>query len=189
MGFGRQHQAMQRDREGFCEAIELIEGNLEPASFECGNRVDGPPELFGKAGSTPATSNAQAFAVAEGGKKHGDKQVVTAEFIAGFVGFAGINVMLEGAVHGGLDKGVDAGYCVHGLQLLFFELLYGVLPRETGACNPFLWASGFIPDSSATGEGAVLRQIQITAVISHMDNYETIAIFAANAFPPPVGEG
>ena len=42
---------------------------------------------------------------------------------------------------------------------------------------------------SPTGEGAVLRQIQITAVISHMDNYETIAIFAANEFPPPVGEG
>ena len=33
-----------------------------------------------------------------------------------------------------------------------------------------------------------MRQIQITAVISHMDNYETIAIFAANEFPPPVGE-
>lgn len=63
MGFGRQHQAMQRNREGFREAIELIEGNVEPASFECGNRVDGPPELFGKASRTPATSNAQAFAV------------------------------------------------------------------------------------------------------------------------------
>ena len=45
------------------------------------------------------------------------------------------------------------------------------------------------PQPSPTGEGAVLRQIQITAVISHMDNYETIAIFAANEFPPPVGEG
>ena len=43
------------------------------------------------------------------------------------------------------------------------------------------------PQPSPTGEGAVLRQIQITAVISHMDNYETIAIFAANEFPPPVG--
>ncbi|MFC2753147.1 MAG: hypothetical protein ACFN9G_07425, partial [Cardiobacterium sp.] len=31
--------------------------------------------------------------------------------------------------------------------------------------------------------------IQITAAISYMDSYETVAIFAANAFPPPVGEG
>ena len=45
------------------------------------------------------------------------------------------------------------------------------------------------PLPSPTGEGAILRQIQITAVISHMDNDETIAIFAANEFPPPVGEG
>ena len=45
------------------------------------------------------------------------------------------------------------------------------------------------PRPSPTGEGAVLRQIQITAAISHMDSYETVAIFAANAFPPPVGEG
>ena len=45
------------------------------------------------------------------------------------------------------------------------------------------------PQPSPTGEGAVLRQIQITAAVSHMDSYETIAIFAANEFPPPVGEG
>ena len=45
------------------------------------------------------------------------------------------------------------------------------------------------PRPSPTGEGAVLRQIQITAAISHMDSYETVAIFAANEFPPPVGEG
>ena len=38
------------------------------------------------------------------------------------------------------------------------------------------------------GEGAVLRQIQITAAISHMDGYETVAIFAANEFSPPVEE-
>ena len=46
-----------------------------------------------------------------------------------------------------------------------------------------------LPQPSPHGEGAVLRQIQITAAISHMDSYETVAIFAANAFPPPVGEG
>ena len=40
-----------------------------------------------------------------------------------------------------------------------------------------------------TGEGAVLRQILLTAAALHMDSYETVAIFAANAFPPPVGEG
>ena len=45
------------------------------------------------------------------------------------------------------------------------------------------------PQPSPTGEGAVLRQIQITAAVSHMDSYETVAIFAANEFPPPVGEG
>ena len=45
------------------------------------------------------------------------------------------------------------------------------------------------PLPSPTGEGAVLRQIQITAAVSHMNRYEIIAIFAANAFPPPVGEG
>jgi len=45
------------------------------------------------------------------------------------------------------------------------------------------------PPPPPGGGGAVLRQIQITAVISHMDNYETIAIFAANEFPPPVEEG
>ena len=45
------------------------------------------------------------------------------------------------------------------------------------------------PRPSPTGEGAVLRQIQITAAISHMDGYETVAIFAANEFPPPVEEG
>ena len=43
--------------------------------------------------------------------------------------------------------------------------------------------------ASPTGEEAVLRQIQISAAVSHMDGYETIAIFAANEFPPPVGEG
>ena len=42
---------------------------------------------------------------------------------------------------------------------------------------------------SPTGEGAVLRQILLTAAALHMDSYETVAIFAANAFPPPVGEG
>ena len=46
-----------------------------------------------------------------------------------------------------------------------------------------------LPQPSPTGEGAVLWQIQITAAISHMDSYETVAIFAANEFPPPVGEG
>ena len=45
------------------------------------------------------------------------------------------------------------------------------------------------PRPSPTGEGAVMRQIQITAAISHMDGYETVTIFAANEFPPPVGEG
>ena len=45
------------------------------------------------------------------------------------------------------------------------------------------------PRPSPTGEGAVLRQIQITAAISHMDSYETVAIFAANEFPPPCGGG
>ena len=43
------------------------------------------------------------------------------------------------------------------------------------------------PRPSPTGEGAVLRQIQITAAVSHMDSYETVAILAANEFPPPVG--
>ena len=45
------------------------------------------------------------------------------------------------------------------------------------------------PQPSPTGEGAVLRQILLTAAVSHMDSYETIAIFAANESPPPVGEG
>ena len=45
------------------------------------------------------------------------------------------------------------------------------------------------PRPSPTGEGAVLRQIQITVAVSHTDGYETIAIFAANESPPPVGEG
>ena len=44
------------------------------------------------------------------------------------------------------------------------------------------------PLPSPTGEGAVLRQIQITAAVSHMDSYETVAIFAANKFPLPVGD-
>ena len=43
------------------------------------------------------------------------------------------------------------------------------------------------PRPSPTGKGAVLRQIQITAAISHMDSHEIIAIFATNEFPPPVG--
>jgi len=42
---------------------------------------------------------------------------------------------------------------------------------------------------SPTGERAILRQILLTAAALHMDSYETVAIFAANAFPPPVGEG
>ena len=45
------------------------------------------------------------------------------------------------------------------------------------------------PQPSPTGEGAVLRQIQITAAVLHMDSYETVAIFAANEFPPPCGGG
>ena len=45
------------------------------------------------------------------------------------------------------------------------------------------------PRPSPTGEGAVLRQIQNFCCRMHMDGYETIAIFAANASPPPVGEG
>ena len=42
---------------------------------------------------------------------------------------------------------------------------------------------------SPTGEGAVMRQILITAVVSHMDGHEIIAIFVVNESPPPVGEG
>ena len=45
------------------------------------------------------------------------------------------------------------------------------------------------PQPSPTGEGAVMRQILITAVVSHMDSHEIIAIFAVNESPPPVGEG
>ena len=45
------------------------------------------------------------------------------------------------------------------------------------------------PRPSPHGEGAVLRQIQIATAVSHMDSYETVAIFAANESPPPVGEG
>ena len=45
------------------------------------------------------------------------------------------------------------------------------------------------PQPSPTGEGAVLRQIQIATAVSHMDSYETVAIFAANESPPPVGGG
>ena len=61
----------------------------------------------------------------------------------------------------------------------------------TGCLQAVADADGLLPPPrpSPTGEGAVLRQIQITAAISHMDSYETIAIFAANASPPPVGEG
>ena len=110
------------------------------------------------AGVETLFQDAQAATVTENGKKHSDKQVVIFECFAVFVCVAGIDVALENTVHDRLDKGVDAGYCVHGLQLLFFELLYGVLPRETGACNPFSWAPGFIPDSSAASQG---REIQI----------------------------
>ena len=145
---GALHQALREGDEGRDDFLRECVG--ERAAM---NRTGAQVVMAGGMGVEALLQDAQAFAVAEDGKKHGDKQVVTAEFFAVFVGFAGINVMLEGAVHGGLDKGVDAGYCVHGLQLLFFELLYGVLPRETGACNLFLWAPCFIPDSSAQGEG------------------------------------
>ena len=34
-----------------------------------------------------------------------------------------------------------------------------------------------------------MRQILITAVVSHMDGHKIIAIFVVNESPPPVGEG
>ena len=45
------------------------------------------------------------------------------------------------------------------------------------------------PRPSPTGEGAGLRHILLTAAVLHMDSYETVAIFAANEFPPLWGTG
>ena len=61
-------------------------------------------------------------------------------------------VALENTVHDRLDKGVDAGYCVHGLQLLFFELFTGFTP-ENKSLQPFICGWGFFPDSSAAPRG------------------------------------
>ena len=86
--------------------------------------------MAGGMGIEALFQDAQAFAVAEGSKKYGNEKFVTAGFFAVFICCPGINLALEGAAHGGLDKAMDAGYCVHGLRLLFFELLYGVYPGK-----------------------------------------------------------
>ena len=83
------------------------------------------------------------FNYTENGKKHSDKQVVIFECFAVFVCVAGIDVALENTVHDRLDKGVDAGYCVHGLQLLFFELFTGFYPGEQESATLYLWVGIF----------------------------------------------
>ena len=95
------------------------------------------------AGVETLFQDAQAATVTENGKKHSDKQVVIFECFAVFVCVAGIDVALENTVHDRLDKGVDAGYCVHGLQLLFFELFTGFYPGEQESATLYLWVGIF----------------------------------------------
>ena len=82
-----------------------------------------------------------------------DKQVVIFECFAVFVCVAGIDVALENTVHDRLDKGVDAGYCVHGLQLLFFELFTGFYPGEQESATLYLWVGIFFRTVVSLGEG------------------------------------
>ena len=99
--------------------------------------------MLAGAGVETLFQDAQAATVTENGKKHSDKQVVIFECFAVFVCVAGIDVALENTVHDRLDKGVDAGYCVHGLQLLFFELFTGFYPGEQESATLYLWVGIF----------------------------------------------
>ena len=111
------------------------------------------------AGVETLFQDAQAATVTENGKKHSDKQVVIFECFAVFVCVAGIDVALENTVHDRLDKGVDAGYCVHGLQLLFFELFTGFYPGEQESATLYLWVGIFFR-TVVTGEGAVRQEFE-----------------------------
>ena len=57
---------------------------------------------------------------------------------------------------------------------VFFDLFNRPLSKPGKGIRFLEFVSLPPPQPSPTGEGAVLRQIQITAAVLHMDSYETI---------------